>query len=58
MTSFPGGRPITCKQPHLCEFGGNFGSKAREKNGVWECANLQWLENSRIPNDRVFTGHM
>ena len=55
MTSFSGGRPITCKQAYLCEFGENFGSKAREKNVVRECANLQWLENSHIPNLPVFT---
>ena len=55
MTSFSGGRPITCKQAHLCEFGENFGSKAREKNVVRECANLPWLENSHIPNHPVFT---
>ena len=55
MTSFSRGRPITCKQAHLCEFGGNFGGKAREKNGVRECANMQSLKNSHIPNHPVFS---
>ena len=55
MTSFSGGRLITCKQAHLYKFGGNFGSKAREKNGVRECENMQWLENSHIPNHPVFS---